>query len=132
MQARVALIITGLVILLITFLLYTGRKLIIKIAMFWNVFGLAMVVLGILPIWKPNNINLEGPFGWTVAVLFYMVLIGLFSFSVHLSQSINREKELTMHVSLLNQENQKLLKEMAEVRDLLNLKEINSEGDRRD
>ncbi len=115
---RGTLILSGIAIIFITFMLFTCRKLIVKIAMYWNVMGIMMIVFGAIDIWQTWKKFFDGVFYWPFLLIFYMMLVGLMIMSVHMSMDIFRTRELAMHISLINQENERLIRDIRHFREV--------------
>ena len=106
---RTVFVLTGLFIIVSAFLIYTLHRLILKIAMYWNLFGAVLIVLGLLPIWKDwmSAIPLSS---YAVFVFIgYLMILGLFYLSSRISRNIIQTREMAMHIALLNQENEEIL-----------------------
>ena len=109
---RTVFVLTGLFIIVSAFLIYTLHRLILKIAMYWNLFGVVLIVLGLLPIWKDwmSAIPLSS---YAVFVFIgYLMILGLFYLSSRISRNIIQTREMAMHIALLNQENEEILEHL--------------------
>ena len=78
--------------------------------MIWGVAALCLLVIGIvLLVVGQSPVTV-----FTVAIFLGILLVlGLFGFSIAISILIMKNQELAMHVSLLNQENESILQELA-------------------
>ncbi len=107
---RVAVAIIGVVIIIAAFLVYCNKKLSESHAFAWGLLGLALFVCSVIP----------GLSGWSHAlasnttpvyvILGVAVVWILFTISVNVSSLQARNQELAMQVSLLNYENERVLK----------------------
>ncbi len=105
---RALFAISGAGIIITVFMLYTLRRLVVRIAMFWNVMGLILIVLGLMPIWDVWKQFYDGVFFWPFIVVFFALVLGLMTVSIHMSTDILKTRELAMHISLTNLENEEL------------------------
>lgn len=115
---RAMFAITGALIMIAVFMLFTYRKLLVRIAMYWNITGLILIVLGLLPIWDTWKQFYDGVFFWPFLVIFFVITIGLLYVSIHMSTDIIKTRELAMHISLTNRENEELNQKMQYFRDM--------------
>ncbi|MCR4842918.1 MAG: DUF2304 domain-containing protein [Eubacterium sp.] len=119
---RAIICLTGVGMIILAFICFTLRKMIVRMAMYWNVFGLFMIIVGLLPIWHNWKSRFDGVFFWPFVLIFYIMLVGMFALSMHVSADIYHMRELAMHISLLNQENEKV------IRDIRHFKEVEKYG----
>jgi hypothetical protein len=99
----------GVLLCIFDFVSYSRRKLTEKFAFLWGVFGVVIILSGVLP-------SLSG---WTelfdlrtysaAVLLFLVVLFMLYSMSRVISELTRKNEELAMQVSLLNNENEQIL-----------------------
>jgi hypothetical protein len=109
-EVRIIIVLIGAVLCGIDFVSYSRQKLTEKLAFLWGMFGMGIILSGILPVLS----------GWTEAFgintylaglfLFAIVLFLLFSMSLTISELSRKNQELAMQVSLLNNENEQILK----------------------
>lgn len=111
------IIIVGLLVLCMSFRAYVKKKMSEKFCLYWVFAALLLVLLSVIPVWSKWSSLLasagDGAVGVCIGVL--MVVFGMFSLSCTVSQLNMRNKELAMQVSLLNQENERILQELAEL-----------------
>lgn len=111
---RMLIIIAGICLLLLTFYMYSKRKLTDSIALGWAAFSVIMIMAGAIRAWS----------GWSKALalasypmVFSMgglIILIIFRHSVHLSLMIMKNQELAMHVSILSQENEEILRKLSQ------------------
>lgn len=109
---RIIVIVAGSFLLLLTFYMYAKRKLTDNIALGWALFSAVIIMAGAVRAWS----------GWSraLALASYpmvfsvsgMIILIIFRHSIHLSLMIMKNQELAMHVSLLNQEHEEMLKRL--------------------
>lgn len=112
---KTGLIITGIVIMALTFFLHAVRKLTVNLAVVWEFLGLTAILTGAVPAFS----------GWcyllargTAVVMFtigVLVLWGGYQLCILISSLSMKNQELAMQVSLLNQENEKILRELEKI-----------------
>lgn len=104
------MIISGLLLIICSFLAYAKRKMTENFGMIWGVAALCLLVIGIVLLVAGQN-----PVTVFAVVIFLgiLLILGLFGFSIAISILIMKNQELAMHVSLLNQENESILQEFA-------------------
>ena len=105
----------GVVVLCMDFRSYAHRKMTESMGLLWGFFSILLILLGALPVlsdWS-KIIPKEG----CMAFLFLAVAVifGAFYISNNVSKLIRKNQELAMHVSLLNQENERILNELVEL-----------------
>lgn len=111
---RMLIIIAGICLLLLTFYMYSKRKLTDSIALGWAAFSVIMIMAGAIRAWS----------GWSKALalasypmVFSMgglIILIIFRHSVHLSLMIMKNQELAMYVSILSQENEEILRKLSQ------------------
>ncbi|MDR2042820.1 MAG: hypothetical protein LBQ15_00320 [Clostridium sp.] len=109
---RGMVVLTGLVFLWLDFYSFARRRIVANIGLGWGAFSLQLVLVGTIPglsAWA-EVIDLVTFLG--LYVLGIVALLGVWLISVSLSKLIMRNQELAMMVSLLNQENERILKEL--------------------
>ncbi len=117
MEAALKVIVAaaGFFLLGMTFIIYAKKKLTEAVSLVWAIASVVIILLGMVP----------GLSGWSSAVvqagcqalvlIMLVLVLGAFWLSVELSQLVMRSRELAMHVSLLNQENERILMELRKI-----------------
>lgn len=112
---RIAIGIMGAFLLGADFLALAKRKMKESIGMVWCVFGVLLILLAAVP-------GLAGWSTWIIpqaAAAFILIVAALlwwlFLLSSHVSVLIMKNQELAMQVSLLNQENERILSRLEEL-----------------
>lgn len=109
---KIALILTGLWIMGKTFHLHSVKKLTVNLAVAWEVIGIGLLLIGAVPVlssWT-NHIG-QG----TMIAVFLVGVVTVWSgyeLSIQISSLLMKTQELAMQVSLLNQENERIMKEL--------------------
>ncbi len=98
-----AMMAMGVFLLLAGFVSTLLRRMYAPLGVFWMILGLVLGLAG----WQLEG-GLDGL--WVLYLLLSVVIVGLFVAGVLLSSLLEKTRELAMQVSLLNQENEQLLK----------------------
>ena len=117
---RLVVVIAGICLLLLTFFMYSKRRLTDRIALGWALFSIVMVMAGAIPAWSGWSRALALSSYPMVFAMGGLVVLMIFHHSVYLSLLIMKNQELAMHVSLLNQENEETIKRLMETEKRIN------------
>lgn len=112
---RIIVVVMGVFFFGITFHSYAKRKLTEIIGLFWGFISLFIVLIAVIPglsAWV--TLIPEEAFAALVLVFFFSML-GVFFLSISVSKLSMKNQELAMQVSLLNQENERILRELENV-----------------
>lgn len=112
---RIGMIGVGIILIAVSVRLNSVKKLVVNHAVIWGLIGGLMIVAGAVPVLS-NWTKLLGP--GTILVFFcaaILVLIAEIQSSVAISQLTMKNRELAMHVALLNQECERLMEKMEEM-----------------
>ena len=112
---RLIVIAAGICLLLLTFFMYSRRRLTDRIALGWALFSVVMVMAGAIPAWSGWSRALALSSYPMVFAMAGLVVLMIFHHSVYLSELIMKNQELAMHVSLLNQENEETIRKLFEL-----------------
>lgn len=111
---KIALIITGILFLVMDFLAYARQKLTENIGLGWGLFSLLLMLAGAV-------LNPDKARGDVVYLLIFILglflLFVIFGICRAVSVLIMKNRELAMQVSLLNQENERILQEIKALRE---------------
>ena len=120
---KIGMIATGLLIMVLTFYLHAVKKLAVNLAVAWEGIGVGLVLIGAIPVLSAWCYLVgEG----TIVAMFLVGSVVVWSgyeLSIQISSLAMKTQELAMQVSLLNQENERILNELSkltgkEIRDL--------------
>ena len=112
---RVFVVVAGILLLLMDFVSYANRKMTESMGLGWVFFAFIMILSGVLPIWQIHGTVEESSCFVPASILGFFVILGMFFLSQAVSQLIRKNQELAMQVSLLNQENERILRELGEL-----------------
>lgn len=106
---RLIVILAGIGLMLLTFFMYSRRRLTDHIAMGWGFFSFIMILAGLIRAWSGWSRALALASYPMVFAMGGLLILIIFTHSVHLSQLVMKNQELAMQVSLLNNENEELI-----------------------
>ena len=114
MIVKIALIVTGILFLILDFLAYAKQRLTENIGLGWGLFSTLLIITGIVI--NPDTMN-----GDVIYLLIFLLglflLFVVFAICKTVSVLIMKNRELAMQVSLLNQENERILHELGILKD---------------
>ncbi len=111
---KTAFIIMGIVFLLMCLNAYVRQKLTDEMALCWGGFSIFLFLMGIS---MDTHRILSTPLFVICIICFIIVLMMLFLLCTTVSVLIMKNRELAMQVSLLNQENERMLHELGIIPD---------------
>lgn len=109
---RIIVVVLGIFLFGVTFVNYIKRKLTEKATLMWGFFALVTILSGAVPAFSEwSRAVCEGdllvPF-----IIFIIAVYFIFYTTKEISVLRRKNQELAMHVSLLNQENERILMEL--------------------
>lgn len=109
---KFSVILVGIGIMAITFVLHAEKKLTVNLAVTWELLGIAAILSGAVP--KFSGWSSQLSLGSLVVLLItaFLVLWGVYQMTIQISSLIMKNQELAIQVSLLNQENERILQEL--------------------
>lgn len=111
---KTALIVTGILFLILDFLAYAKQRLTENVGLGWGLFSLLLIITG--AVLNPDKMN-----GDVIYLLIFLLglflLFVVFGICKTVSVLIMKNRELAMQVSLLNQENERILHELGILKD---------------
>ena len=112
---KLILIGMGVGFLILSLLSFVTKKISPGMGVLWVLASILLIVLGFLPVWRRWMQLVSLQVTITFFVLVAVFLIGLFLVCLTISNLLSRNRELAMQVSLLNQENEQMLKDLEEL-----------------
>lgn len=109
---RVLAVGTGTILLFAVFLSLSKRVMIEAMGVIWSFFGVILILLGAVPALTAWSRTVPSEGAGVLAFLGECLIWALFAMSRIISQLIMKNQELAMQVSLLNQENEKILRQV--------------------
>ena len=98
-----------------TFLLHSVKKLTVNLAVAWEAIGIGLILVGSVPLFSSWCYLLSR--GTMIAMFLVggLTIWGGFELSILISSLAMKNRELAMQVSLLNQENERILEELCKL-----------------
>lgn len=110
---KIVLICVGIALMVFTFLMYSAKKLTVNLAITWELIGATGLIVGTVPAFSRWCHFLSGGTAAAVSVAGGIIIWGGYQMSILISSLLMKNQELAMQVSLLNQENEKIIKELS-------------------
>ncbi len=114
MIVKIALIVTGILFVVLDFLAYAKQRLTENIGLGWGLFSMLLMITGM--VLDPDEAD-----GDVIYLLIFLLglflLFVVFAICKSVSVLIMKNRELAMQVSLLNQENERILHELGILKD---------------
>ena len=113
--AKIGLIMTGVIVMVLTFLLHSAKKLTVNLAVAWEAIGIGLILVGTVPFFSSWCYLLAR--GTMIAMFLVggLTIWGGVELSILISSLAMKNQELAMQVSLLNQENERILEELCKL-----------------
>ena len=107
---KACVILMGIGIMIVTFVLHA--KLTVNLAVTWELLGIAAILSGAVPRFSgwSSRIGLGSLVVLLITAL--LVLWGVYQMTIQISSLLMKNQELAILVSLLNQENERILREL--------------------
>ena len=112
---RIILFVMGVAMLVITVSSLAKRKINESFSLVWGIISVALIVMGIIisPVEWNEYISTGGLF--LILVIMFSIVYAAYFTSIRISQLTRENTELAIQVSLLNQENQRILNRLKEI-----------------
>lgn len=109
---KACVILMGIGIMIVTFVLHAKKKLTVNLAVTWELLGIAAILSGAVP--RFSGLSSRIGLGSLVVLLItaLLVLWGVYQMTIQISSLLMKNQELAILVSLLNQENERILREL--------------------
>lgn len=113
----IIIIVEGILLLCMDFRSYVYRKVTEGMGLGWGCFSIVLILLGAVPGLSDWCKVLPKEAYPAFILVSIVILFGAFRISCSISQLIRKNQELAMHVSLLNQENERILHDLKHLRE---------------
>ena len=109
---KACVILMGIGIMIVTFVLHAKKKLTVNLAVTWELLGIAAILSGAVPRFSgwSSRIGLGSLVVLLITAL--LVLWRVYQMTIQISSLLMKNQELAILVSLLNQENERILREL--------------------
>lgn len=116
---RVIFVILGVFLLLVAFFSLVKKRMTEGFSLGWALGAVLIIVMGAVPGFSGWT-QMLSPVHMLLMMIFAVFLLGfVFWISSKISQLMMKTQELAMHVSLLNQENEKIMMELSKLRKMV-------------
>lgn len=112
---RIVMVATGCLFLILNFVTYVKKNLTEKFTWMWTFFCIVMILSGIVPGLDRWSYQLNSWGYVALCIILILIVQFIFIISKEIANLKKRNKELAMHVSLLNQENERILAELEKI-----------------
>ncbi len=105
----------GLVLMVVSFLMHSYKKITVNYTVIWELLGIVLILIGCVPVFSEWTKRLASGTGLAFACVGAIFLFEEFRNSVMISQLLLKTQEMAMQVSMLNQENERLMNEIERI-----------------
>ena len=113
---RIGAIIVGIMLIAVSVWMNSIKRLAVNHAVIWGLVGTMLVLMGAVPIFSSWTNLLAPGTGLAFFGMGVLALVGELQNSVSISQIVMKNRELAMHVALLNKEYERMMEELEEMR----------------
>ena len=112
---RIIMVVAGCLFLILNFVTYVKKNLTEKFTWMWTIFCIVMILSGIVPGLNSWSFKFNSWGYMALCIILVLIVQFIFIITKEIANLKKRNKELAMHVSLLNQENERILYEIQEL-----------------
>ncbi len=105
----------GLVLMVVSFLMHSYKKITVNYTVIWELLGIVLILIGCVPVFSEWTKRLASGTGLAFACVGAIFLFEEFRNSVMISQLLLKTQEMAMQVSMLNQENERLMNKIERI-----------------
>ena len=109
---RIIMVVAGCLFLILNFVTYVKKNLTEKFTWMWTFFCVVMILSGIVPGLNSWSFKFNSWGYMALCIILVLIVQFIFIITKEIANLKKRNKELAMHVSLLNQENERILAEL--------------------
>lgn len=109
---RIIMVVAGCLFLILNFVTYVKKNLSEKFTWMWTIFCIVMILSGIVPGLNSWSFKFNSWGYMALCIILVLIVQFIFIITKEIANLKKRNKELAMHVSLLNQENERILAEL--------------------
>lgn len=115
---RIILIVSGVAMLCVTIASLAKRKMNESFCLAWGVVSLSVFVAGIVLRPSEWQTYISGTGLALILVIFFGILYGAYFMSLRISELSRKNQELAIQVSLINQENERIIRRLSTLLDV--------------
>lgn len=112
---KVGLALLGILIMAYAFYMNAIRKLTVNIAVVWEILGVVLILVGAVPAFSAWSYKISMGTAIAMFILALLIASGGLQVSKLISTLTMKNRELAMQVSILNQENDRILKQLEQL-----------------
>lgn len=112
MSIRFGFVVIGAALIAFTFWTHSTKRLTVDYAVAWSLLGAVLVLMGVIPAFSQWLSSLGTQVEWVLLSAGVLLVAAGMHESIVISQLLSKNKELSMQVSLLNQENEAIKAEV--------------------
>lgn len=124
---RVVIVLAGILLMSVSFLMHSYKKITVNFTVMWGLLGIVLVLIGAVPVFSQWTKQLASGTGFAFFCVGAIFLFEEFRSSVMLSQLFLKTREMAMHISMLNQENERMMCELEKLERVMVEKHENEE-----
>lgn len=109
---KLGMIGVGALLMIVSFLMHSYKKITVNYTVIWELLGIVLILIGAVPAFSEWTKRLASGTGLAFACVGAIFLFEEFRNSVMISQLLLKTREMAMQVSMLNQENERLMNEL--------------------
>ncbi len=109
---RIIMVVAGCLFLILNFVTYVKKNLTEKFTWMWTIFCIVMILSGIVPGLNSWSFKFNSWGYMALCIILVLIVQFIFIITKEIANLKKRNKEIAMHVSLLNQENERILAEL--------------------
>ena len=114
---KYGIITVGILVMFSSFWYHSVKKMTVKLAVVWEILGAILIAIGSVPVLSSWTHLISMGTGLGLFIVGAVCLWGGFQFSLLVSRLAMKNQELAIQVSLLIQENEKLIQQFEELTD---------------
>ena len=112
---KITFAIAGIIIIFLSFLMYSKKKLIVNLAIMWEMLGIIVFLTGVVPAFSNWCSSISAGTAILIFIAGVLLVPAGYTMCISISELTMKNQELAMQVSLLNQENEKILSELSHI-----------------
>lgn len=109
---RMIVFVCAIILFLANFICYAKKKMSETFAVLWSIFSIVLILVSCVPFLAGWSRVMADSSYIAFFLIVPMMIIGMFTATVQISLLIMKNQELAMHVSLINQENETMLRKL--------------------
>jgi hypothetical protein len=104
-----SVVVAGIILLVLNFVTYVRKNLTEKFTWLWTLLSVLIILSGLIPGLYDWSYTVDSKGYIAFGIMLFILLVFIFIITKELASLHKKNKELAIHVSLLNQENERIL-----------------------